>query len=210
MTDKRTDLKIPSHGETLAAWFYPGTGTSQKPGSCMVLAHGLGAVKEMGLDRYAERFSAAGHACLVFDYRCFGGSTGKPRSLVNWEMQQQDWEAAISFAKDMEQVDPDKIAIFGTSFSGGHVIELAAKHPELKAAISQCPFTDGGARTGAKSGVFTFLGFIMLALRDFLFGTDDKPVRVKLVGEPGSGKFRHHSSGCRTLFLTVYCSCAAY
>ncbi|WP_332394589.1 hypothetical protein [Ralstonia sp. 1B3] len=34
----------------------------------------------MRLDAFAERFSDAGYACLVFDYRNFGASEGAPGS----------------------------------------------------------------------------------------------------------------------------------
>ncbi|MGX9145996.1 hypothetical protein [Mesorhizobium sp. 128a] len=47
------------------------------------MAHGLGGIKEMRLDAFAERFSDAGYACLVFDYRNFGASEGAPRQLLD-------------------------------------------------------------------------------------------------------------------------------
>ena len=50
-------------------------------------AHGLAGVKEMRLDAYAERFCAAGLACLVFDYRHFGESAGEPRQLLDIQRQ---------------------------------------------------------------------------------------------------------------------------
>ena len=92
----------------------------------MVLAHGFGGVKEARLDAYAERFAAAGYAALVFDYRHFGDSGGEPRLLIDIGRQQADWRAAIAFARALEGVDGERIALWGTSFSGGHVIELAA------------------------------------------------------------------------------------
>ena len=47
-----------------------------------VMAHGLGGVRQMRLDAFAERFSSAGYRCLVFDYRHFGASAGEPRQLL--------------------------------------------------------------------------------------------------------------------------------
>ena len=47
-----------------------------------VMAHGLGGVRQMRLDAFAERFSSAGYRCLVFDYRHFGAGAGEPRQLL--------------------------------------------------------------------------------------------------------------------------------
>lgn len=38
--------------------------------------------QDMGLAKYAESFTERGLACLVFDYRTFGGSDGMPRHYV--------------------------------------------------------------------------------------------------------------------------------
>lgn len=183
----RYDITIPSHGETLAAWVYPG---STKPGPCIILAHGLGAVREMRLDAFAERFQQEGYTCLVFDYRCSGSSSGKPRGLVDFARQQEDWDAVLDHVKSpsmADVIDPTKLAIFGTSFGGGHVIQVAARHPELKAVISQCPFTSG-LSSSFTTGVWPLPKLLWLSLRDALFGTDDAPVRVPLVGKPGDGE----------------------
>ena len=80
----------------------------------LVMAHGLGAVRTMRLDAYAERFSAAGYACLVFDYRNFGDSEGEPRQLLDIRMQLQDWTAAVAYARTLPGIDPDRIGLWGT------------------------------------------------------------------------------------------------
>ena len=71
------------------------------PAPLLVMAHGLGAVRTMRLDAYAERFSAAGYACLVFDYRNFGDSEGRPRQLLDIGMQLADWAAAVAYARTL-------------------------------------------------------------------------------------------------------------
>lgn len=53
-----------------------------RPPPVVVMGHGLGSQKDMGLHPYAEQFAAAGLAVLVFDYRGFGGSDGWPRHEV--------------------------------------------------------------------------------------------------------------------------------
>lgn len=139
-------LRFPSvAGERCAATLYLPEG--ERP-PVIVMAHGLGAVRAMGLAAYAERFTAAGYACLVFDYRYFGDSDGTPRHLLSTTEQRADWAAALTFARQLPQVDGERIIAWGTSFGGGHVIYTAAQRPPgLVAAIAQCPFTDGVAST---------------------------------------------------------------
>ncbi|QNG20248.1 alpha/beta fold hydrolase [Rhodococcus triatomae] len=152
------------------------TGAGRPP--IIVMAHGLGAVRAMGLDAYAERFVSAGYGCLVFDYRHFGGSDGVPRHLVAPRRQQADWTAAIDFARGLEEVDGDRIVAWGTSFGGGNVIATAATRPDgLVAAIAQCPFTDGIASTLAMSPRSS-MGATLAAVRDVVTS------RLKRAGSP--------------------------
>src|SRR5215831_12139521 len=82
---------------------------------------------------------------LVFDYRNFGASEGEPRQLLDIGMQLADWAAAVAHARTLDGIDHDRIGVWGTSFGGGHVITTAARVPGIKAAVAQCPFTDGVA-----------------------------------------------------------------
>ncbi|MTE13444.1 alpha/beta hydrolase [Nocardia aurantiaca] len=145
----RHDVWFPSEdGARCAATLYLPDGRSGARPPVIVMAHGLGAIRAMGLAAYAERFTAAGYACLVFDYRHFGDSEGMPRYLLSTREQRADWAAAIAFARRLPQVDGDRIVAWGTSFGGGHAIYTAAQRPAgLVAAIAQCPFTDGIAST---------------------------------------------------------------
>lgn len=95
------------------------------------MAHGLGGVRQMRLDTFAERFSAAGYRCLVFDYRHFGASAGEPRQLLSVRRQLEDWRCAIAYARQLDGVDPERIILWGTSFSGGHVIRIASRDSGL-------------------------------------------------------------------------------
>ncbi|AZG47475.1 hypothetical protein D7316_04086 [Gordonia insulae] len=111
------------------------------------MAHGLGAVKEMRLDAFAERFADAGYACLVFDYRHFGDSDGEPRQLLSIRRQLDDWAAAIAYARSIPEVDSGRVVLWGTSFGGGHVMVAGARDGRVAAIIAQCPFTSGVAST---------------------------------------------------------------
>lgn len=139
----RQEMRFSSHGSQLAAWFYPARAEGKRP--CVVMAHGLGGTREMRLPAYAERFADAGFNVLLFDYRHFGASAGEPRQLLDIRSQLQDWHAAIAHARSLTQVDPEKIALWGTSLAGGHVLAVAAQDRRVAAVIAQVPHFSGPA-----------------------------------------------------------------
>jgi dienelactone hydrolase len=180
----RKDVRFRSGDAECGAWLY--LPEREGPGPAVVLGHGLGAVKEMRLDAYAERFAAAGYAALAFDYRHFGASGGEPRQLLDIPRQLEDWAAAVEHARGLPEVDPDRVAVFGSSFGGGHAILTAARDPRLAAAIAQCPFTDGLASAPTLGPVST-VKVTALGVRDELSRLRGRePVRVALAGPPGS------------------------
>ena len=110
----RQDVNFEVDGTALKAWLYlPQNAPARAP--CIVLGNGFGGTREMGLAPYAERFQTAGFAALVFDYRHFGASEGEPRQLIWIPCQLEDWAAAIRHARSRPEIDPDKIALWGTS-----------------------------------------------------------------------------------------------
>lgn len=188
MPATREDVKFASGSDLCAGWLYqPATASKTGKVPAVVLGHGLGAVKEMCLDKYAEAFSAAGYLCLCFDYRYFGASGGKPRQLLDINSQLHDWTSALDYVSSLENVDKQRIGIFGSSFGGGHVITTAAKDPRVKAAISQCPFTMGLA-SAMTLGILPMLKVLALAFQDQFFAPKDSIVPVALGGKPGESK----------------------
>lgn len=117
----------------------------------VIMAHGLSAVKAFRLPAFAERFVEKGMAVFLFDYRTFGQSDGEPRHLLNPFHHVQDWMAAIDHVRNLPQVDTTRMALWGTSFSGGHVIIAAAKDPGITAVVSQVPFVSGFSSIRLKS-----------------------------------------------------------
>ncbi|MEV4154936.1 alpha/beta fold hydrolase [Nocardia salmonicida] len=180
----RIDATFPAGDGTCAAWLYtPDTASS---GPIIVMAHGLGGVKEERLDAFADRFTAAGYACLVFDYRHFGASSGEPRQLLDIDLQLQDWTSAVAFARTLDGVDPDRVIVWGTSFGGGHAIITAARDHRIAAAIAQCPFTDGLASAFATPPAAS-AKITALAVLDTLGGRlGREPIMVDVCGAPGS------------------------
>jgi len=186
----RTDIEFSSSGVLCKGWLYlPERAQPGKPVACIVMAHGFGAVKEARLDAFAERFAREGWAALVFDYRHFGSSEGEPRQLLDVEEQLSDWAAAIAFARAEPRIDPERVALWGSSFSGGHVMVAAARDGRVRAVSSQCPMADGLAsslsvvRTG---GLLHALRMTGHGLYDLLRGAVGlSPHLVPIVGPPG-------------------------
>src|SRR5260370_29173325 len=134
----RRDIAFDAESVTLRGWFYPAEGTSG-PGAAVVMAHGFSAVKEMYLDSFAEAFAAAGLSALVFDNRCFGASDGEPRQEIDPWAQVRDYRNAITYAGTLPEVDAGRIGIWGSSYSGGHVLAVAAIDHRVKAVVRQRP-----------------------------------------------------------------------
>lgn len=134
-----------SQGDRLAADLYLPANKERPP--VVVMAHGFAARRHFGLPPFAERFAAAGLAVLLFDYRGFGDSQGEPRNYVNPWHHLQDWQAAVEFAREQGGVDGGRLALWGTSFSGGHVLVTAARLPGISAVVAQVPFVDGISST---------------------------------------------------------------
>jgi fermentation-respiration switch protein FrsA (DUF1100 family) len=180
----RNDVEFPSGGLRCAAWLYRPDADGPLP--LVVMAHGFSGTREMRLDAYAERFAQEGIAALVFDYRHFGASAGEPRQLLDIPRQHEDYVAAIAYARQLDWVDANRIALFGSSFSGGHVLAVGAHDDRLAAIVSQCPFTDGLA-TLPNLGVANVLKGAVAGLRDQLGALAGRaPYYVPVTGEPGS------------------------
>jgi fermentation-respiration switch protein FrsA (DUF1100 family) len=140
----RRDIEFDAEGVTLRGWLYSPEGVSG-PAPTVVMAHGFSAVKEMYLDRYGEAFAAAGLNALVFDNRNFGASDGEPRQEVDPWAQVRDYRHAITYACSLPEADPRRIGVWGSSYSGGHVLVVAAIDRRVGCAVSQVPLVSGSA-----------------------------------------------------------------
>src|ERR687890_1904654 len=138
----RRDIAFDAEGVTLRGWFYPAQDTSGRRPT-VVMAHGFSAVKEMYLDAFAEVFAAAGLNALVFDNRNFGASDGEPRQEIDPWAQVRDYRHAITYAQTRPEVDADRIGVWGSSYSGGHVLVLGAIDKRVKCVACQVPLVSG-------------------------------------------------------------------
>ncbi len=113
------------------------------PRPVIVLSHGFSALMDMGLGRYAEAFAHAGFVCLAYDHRGYGNSEGWPRLESNPWLQVEDMRAAISFARTLPGVDPERLGLWGVSYAGGHVITVTALDRRVRCAVAQVPLVTG-------------------------------------------------------------------
>src|SRR5215472_12712612 len=134
----RRDIEFDAEGTALRGWLYtPDQGGGPHP--TIVMAHGYSAVKEMYLDKFAEVFSGWGMAALVFDNRGFGASDGEPRFEIDPWAQVRDYRHAITYARTLPEVDRARIGIWGSSYSGGHVLVVGAIDRWVGWVVSQVP-----------------------------------------------------------------------
>jgi len=183
-TTTREEVRFRSgDAECAAVLVRPAT---DEPTACVVLGHGFGGLKEGGPIRVAERYAAAGYAGLAFDYRHFGESGGEPRQLLDIARQLDDWRAAVDHARRLDGIDPERIALWGSSFAGGHVLEIAAGDPRVAAVVSQVPYVDGIPTIRALRPVAA-LKLTYAGLRDQAGALlEREPSCIPLVGAPGS------------------------
>lgn len=182
-TQKRSKVWFTSGGVECAAWHYIGTN-----GAGVVMAGGGGVTKEPGTDQFAARFHAAGFSVLAFDYRRFGESGGTPRQVLRVREQLADWDAAVACARALPEVDPQRIAAWGFSSSGGHVLRVGADG-RVAAVVAQTPFVDGLASAPnalRHESLGVVLRFPFIALTDLLRGLFRRPpLVVPLSGRRG-------------------------
>src|SRR5437763_4213710 len=131
---------------TLRGWLYtPTVSPSKLP--CLVMSHGFSAVKEMDLSTFAEYFtSKLPIACLVYDNRGFGDSdtrAGEPRHEILPYVQCSDISDAITYAQTRNEIDREKVGIWGSSYSGGHVLWVGAVDRRVKVVLRQVPDVSG-------------------------------------------------------------------
>jgi len=172
----RRDIEFDAEGVTLRGWFYPAEGAGAGSSApAVVMAHGFSAVKEMYLDTFAEVFAAAGLNVVVFDNRNFGASDGEPRQEIDPWAQVRDYRHAITYAGTLPGVDAARIGIWGSSYSGGHVLVVAAIDRRVKAVVSQVPLISGHDNLRALVRADFIAGFREMFDADRLARFEGKP-----------------------------------
>ena len=140
MTDRTgtyREVEFFSNGLVLRGWLRSPDGDGPHP--LVILAHGLGGLKEWTIPEVADALVDAGLAAMAFDYRNFGDSDGLPREEVDHYGRIEDWQSAISYATTLPEIDRERIGIWGTSLGGRDVLTVAAIDRRLRCVVSQVP-----------------------------------------------------------------------
>ncbi len=178
----RTDVQFPAHdGTTFRGWLYLPRGDGA---SCagIVMTHGFSATKEMALGSYADVLCAGGLAVLVYDHRCLGASDGEPRQLVDPWIQARDTMAALDWLEALDGIDPTRLGLWGSSFSGGHALVVGALDERVGAVVANVPFVGRPDAARTDDDAFNRLA---LGVRDYIHRADDLVGPLPVVTERG-------------------------
>lgn len=136
---------------------------------CIVMANGFSGTMDWILPDFAERFVEAGIAVFVFDYRFLGASEGEPRQLINLNKQRQDLRNALTWVRRHEKIDRTRIALWGTSLGGSHIIDVASTDPGIAVLIGNMPgidaFSGGNVKAKAKAANASSWDVIQTSIR---------------------------------------------
>lgn len=158
-------VNIWSDGTRLSGdLFYPKSMKAEDKLPAIILCHGWGGVRSHLNRAYASQFASRGYVVLTFDYRGWGDSDSRLvvrgqmpkadehgevtvkaqaiRELVDPLDQTEDIVNAINFIEGEAGIDTARIALWGTSYGGGHVVYVAANDPRVKCVVSQVASMD--------------------------------------------------------------------
>jgi fermentation-respiration switch protein FrsA (DUF1100 family) len=131
---KFDNVTLPLKGDQLAGWWVP----SENPQARTLLyLHGNAANVAANVD-YVLRLRSTGLNVFIFDYRGYGHSTGgPPREKLLYEDAERAWKYLVA----ERNIPPAHIAIYGHSLGGAVAIDLASKHSEAGALITEGTLT---------------------------------------------------------------------
>lgn len=133
-------IEFASEGAMLKGVLIGADSAAPRPG--IVMSHGFTAVADQLLPQ-AQAFADAGLAVLIYDNYGFGRSGGEPRQEVDPAKQVRGIRDAVSFARRSAGIDPLRIGLWGSSLSGGNVLQAAALDPRIACVVAQVPFIAG-------------------------------------------------------------------
>lgn len=133
-----SELEFVSEGSVLRGRLFTPDGKNPSPG--IVMAPGFSATSHFAVfERYARAIAAIGVAVFLFDYRGFGPSEGEPRHEINAWNQARDYRSAVEFLRSLDQVDRNRVGIWGVSSSTAVASVVAAADPTIAAVVLLVP-----------------------------------------------------------------------
>ena len=222
---------IISEGTRMHADVYSLKSLAEKKLPTLVLCHGWGGTAA-GLRHTSLTLARAGYLVVTFDFRGWGESdsrvilTGKAprekkegrftaevrevREVVDPLDQGMDLLNAIHWVQKEKRCDRERIGLWGSSFSGGHVVYAAARDPRVKATVSQVPAFDGRwAINSSRMRKATYGGATQRARGEVGYPEPAEAAPGKLKGSPILEKIGRYApvedaarlKGCAALFI---------
>jgi fermentation-respiration switch protein FrsA (DUF1100 family) len=131
---KFTEVTLPFKGDKLSGWWVP----SEEPGARTLLyLHGNAGNVAVNVDQVL-RLRSTGLNVFIIDYRGYGHSSGGPPRA---KLLCEDGERAWNYLVAERNVPPAHIAIYGHSMGGSVAIDLASRHPDAGALITEGTLT---------------------------------------------------------------------
>jgi uncharacterized protein len=177
----------------------------------ILMAHGWGGLAA-SLTRDAIAFARQGYLVLTFDYRGWGLSDGRIildqdipgerpgnrfsaqvreiREVVDPVDMLADWRNALHWLHGEAQVDTDRIGLWGSSQSGGYVVEMAIRDTRVKAVHSQVGSLDGRG-IGLTPAAYT--AATQMARGDLAYPEQGEVVVGSLRGAPIASRFADYA-----------------
>lgn len=122
-------------GITIAADMYePKDYEGKLPG--IAVSGPFGAVKEQSSGLYAQEMAERGFLAIAFDPSFTGESAGEPRYMNSPDINIEDFQAAVDYLSNLENVDSEKIGIIGICGWGGMAIQTACIDTRIKATVA--------------------------------------------------------------------------
>ncbi len=164
---ERQAVEIWSDGTRMAGdlWLPDGFGDGE-PRPAVLLTHGWGGVRAHLNSSYAPKFARAGFVALTFDYRGWADSDSRLvivgdlpspdargeinvraraiREVVDPIDQVRDITSALDYLSGEPGIDHERIGLWGTSYSGGHVVYVGARDDRVAVIVSQVGYQGVG------------------------------------------------------------------
>jgi pimeloyl-ACP methyl ester carboxylesterase len=156
---------VTGDGVQLSGWYVASTN-----GAAVVVLHGSGSTRANLLDR-AVVLADHGYGVLLFDARGHGRSEGRAMDF-GW-YGDEDTTAAVSFVASRSDVDPERIAVLGTSMGGEEAIGAAAADPRIRAVVAEGATNRTAADKAWLSDVHGWRGTITEGIEAIVFAATD-------------------------------------
>ena len=120
--------------ELAADMFWPKDINGKLP--AIACSGAFGAVKEQHSGLYAQEMASRGFLTIAFDPSFTGESGGEPRYMNSPDINVEDFQAAVDYLSNLDNVDKDKISIIGICGWGGMAIQTACIDTRIKATVA--------------------------------------------------------------------------